>query len=84
MGIINFLKRQKIDWYVKWTGSSFSLLTVFLTSADLVPYNKWSGLITAILWVTLGNLWRERFMIYPNLIFGCLYLLGLLKSYGIL
>jgi len=84
MGIINYFKSKQIDWYVKWSGSCFSLLTVFLTSQDYVPYNKWSGLVAGILWVTLGFLWRERFMIFPNLIFAALYILGLLKSYGIL
>jgi len=70
---------KPLVFYVKWTGTFGSLLTVFLTSHDYVPYNKYSGLTTAILWTLSGVLWKEAALVIPNIIIALIYLSGILK-----
>jgi len=66
-------------FYVKWAGTFGSLLTVFLTSHDFIPYNKYAGLATAIMWTTSGVLWKEAALIIPNIVIALIYLSGILK-----
>jgi hypothetical protein len=69
---------KPLIFYVKWLGTFASLLTVALTSYDIVPYNKYAGLATALLWMTSGILWKEAAMVIPNLIIAIIYLTGII------
>ena len=71
---------KPIDFYVKWAATVFALLTVYLTSHDYVPINKYFGLFTAILWGWLGLLWRQPSMWILNLIMIVMYLSGILQA----
>ena len=66
-------------FYVKWTGTFGSMLTVFLTSHDYIPYNKYAGLMTAIVWTISGFLWNEAALVVPNIVIALIYLSGILK-----
>jgi hypothetical protein len=70
---------KPLVFYVKWAGTFGSLLTVALTSFDVVPYNKYSGLATALLWMTSGILWEEAALTIPNLIISVIYFIGIIK-----
>lgn len=69
---------KPIDFYVKWLATIASFTLVYMTSHDIVPYNKWLGLVAASLWMTLGALWKEPSMWVTNGIFVAIYLSGLL------
>ena len=71
---------KPIDFYVKWSATFLALATVYLTSHDFIPINKYFGLITAVLWGWLGLLWRQPSMWVLNLIMIIMYLTGILSA----
>lgn len=71
------LFNKPLDFYVKWAATVLALITVYLTSHDFIPVNKYFGLLTAILWGWLGFLWRQPSMWMLNIIMCILYLSGL-------
>ena len=73
-----FLFGKPISFYVKWTGTFCALLTVYLTSHDIIPLNKYVGTLTAIIWLWLGILWKQPSMWILNIIMVGLYVKGLL------
>ena len=76
-GINLNLSKKPVVFYIKWLGTAGSLLTVFLTSYDYVPYNKHAGLATALLWTLCGVFWKEPALVIPNLIIALIYFSGL-------
>jgi hypothetical protein len=71
---------QAIDFYVKWSATVFALVTVYLTSHDFVPLNKYFGIVTAILWLWLGILWKQPSMWILNIIMLGMYLSGIILA----
>lgn len=71
---------KPLDFYVKWSATVFSLVTVYLTSHDFVPLNKYFGLITALLWLWLGILWKQPSMWILNIIMFAMYLSGIILA----
>jgi hypothetical protein len=71
--------RQPLEFYIKWTACSLALAHVYLIAHDITPYYKYTGLITAGLWVWLSVLWGEPSMIILNTIMILLYIKGLLQ-----
>lgn len=71
---------KHIDFYIKWAATVFALITVYLTSHDFVPINKYFGLLTAFLWGWLGFLWRQPSMWILNIIMSILYLSGIFSA----
>ena len=69
---------KPLDFYVKWLATFASLTLVYLTSHDIIPYNKYAGLVAANLWMWLGVLWREPSIWITNAIFAIIYISGLL------
>ena len=74
MGIIN----KPLDFWVKWTATFIALLHVWLISNDIMPWYKYSGITTALLWTWLGFLWRQPSIIMLNIIMILIYLKGML------
>lgn len=72
-----FLFGKPISFYVKWTGTFCALLTVYLTSHDIIPLNKYVGTFTAFIWLWLGVLWKQPSMWILNIIMVALYLKGI-------
>lgn len=71
---------KHIDFYVKWAATVFALITVYLTSHDFVPINKYFGLATAGLWLWLGVLWRQPSMWILNIVMLVMYLSGIILA----
>jgi len=65
-------------FWIKWLATFSALTTVYLTSHDIIPLNKYFGLWTAFLWMILGICWREPSMWVLNVIMMMLYLKGIL------
>jgi len=68
---------NKLEFCVKWGATLLALVTVYLTSHDITPINKYFGLITAILWGWLGVIWKQPSMWLLNMIMSVLYIKGL-------
>jgi hypothetical protein len=73
-----FLFNKPLSFYVKWSGTFFALLTVYLTSHDIVPLNKYIGTFTAVIWLWLGVIWKQPSMWILNIIMVALYIKGIL------
>jgi hypothetical protein len=71
---------KPLDFYIKWSATVFALLTVYLTSHDFVPVNKYFGIVTAILWLWLGVLWKQPSMWILNIIMLAMYLSGIILA----
>lgn len=73
-----FLFNKPLSFYVKWIGTVCALATVYLTSHDIVPLNKYVGTFTAVMWLLLGVLWKQPSMWILNIIMIALYVKGIL------
>jgi len=71
---------KSLDFYVKWSATIFALITVYLTSHDFVPLNKYFGIFTAFLWLWLGILWKQPSMWLLNIIMLVMYLSGIILA----
>ena len=65
------------EFVVKWSATLFALITVYLTSHDIIPLNKYMGIMTAFLWMWLGFIWKQPSMWVLNIIMLVLYINGL-------
>ena len=65
------------EFVVKWSATVCALITVYLTSHDFIPYNKYMGIMTAFLWMWLGFMWKQPIMWVLNIIMLGLYISGL-------
>ncbi len=70
---------RTLDWWVKWIATAVGLIHVIAVANDVYPYYKFTGLLTAILWTWLGQLWREPSMIILNVVIMAIYLQGIIK-----
>ena len=70
---------RTLDWWVKWIATAIGLIHVIAVANDVYPYYKFTGLLTAVLWTWLGQLWREPSMIILNLVIMAIYLQGIIK-----
>lgn len=75
----DFITDRGLDFYVKWLATIIALVHVYLTAHDVMPYYKYTGLITACLWLWLGYLWRQPSVIILNVIMAAMYIEGILK-----
>jgi hypothetical protein len=66
-----------VEFVVKWLATVFALITVYLTSHDIIPLNKYMGILTAFLWMWLGFMWKQPSMWVLNIIMLGLYINGL-------
>jgi hypothetical protein len=69
-----------VEFVVKWLATVFALITVYLTSHDIIPLNKYMGILTAFLWMWLGFMWKQPSIIMLNIIMLGLYINGLLRG----
>ena len=69
---------KPLDWWVKWIATGVGLIHVVAVAQDVYPYYKYTGLLTAVLWMWLGRLWREPSMIILNAIIMAIYLHGIM------
>ena len=69
-----------VEFVVKWLATVFALITVYLTSHDMIPINKYMGILTAFLWMWLGFMWKQPSMWVLNIIMLFLYINGLLSG----
>ena len=69
-----------VEFVVKWLATVFALITVYLTSHDIIPINKYMGILTAFLWMWLGFMWKQPSMWVLNIIMLFLYINGLLSG----
>jgi hypothetical protein len=67
------------EFVVKWSATLFALITVYLTSHDIIPLNKYMGIMTAFLWMWLGFMWKQPSMWVLNIIMLGLYINGLFR-----
>jgi hypothetical protein len=70
---------RTLDWWVKWIATVVGLAHVIAVANDVYPYYKFTGLLTAVLWTWLGQLWREPSMIILNIVIMAIYLQGIIK-----
>jgi hypothetical protein len=68
-----------VEFVVKWLATVCALITVYLTSHDIIPINKYMGIVTAFLWMWLGFMWKQPSMWVLNIIMLGLYINGLFR-----
>ena len=76
--IVELVREQPLDFWIKWTAAILALLHVYVTAHDIYPWYKFSGITTALLWTWLGYLWRQNVLIVLNIIMVLIYLKGIL------
>ena len=68
---------KPLDFYIKWLATIVALTHVILTAHDVAPYYKFTGLLSASLWILLSFLWREPSLIILNTIMAAIYIHGI-------
>lgn len=69
---------KPLDFYIKWLATLVALVHVIFTAHDVYPYYKFTGLLSASLWILLSFLWKEPSLIILNLIMAGIYIHGIL------
>lgn len=70
---------KPLDFYIKWLATIVALVHVICTAHDVYPYYKFTGLLTASLWILLSFLWKEPSLIILNVIMAAIYIHGILS-----
>jgi len=70
---------RSLDWWVKWIATAVGLVHVVVVAEDVYPFYKFTGLLTAVLWTWMGQLWREPSIIILNTIIAAIYIHGIIK-----
>lgn len=73
-----------MDWMatVKWLGTSLVLVSIGLTSANVMyPVNLWCGFTSCILWGLAAFRMRENSLFLIELVAGLMYIFGIVNAY---
>ena len=74
---VPFNKIRNHVWYVKWLSSLLVVTTVALTSFDITPFNKITGLVSTLGWLYVSLRWNDRSMIVMNSVLIAVYAAGM-------
>lgn len=76
--------RELFDKWIEWIATVFFLASVVLTSLNDYPLYLYVSLLTNVLWLLVGIVWRKWSLIIVEAIVCVTYMIGIIKYlYGI-
>lgn len=70
---------NKIEKYIEWVATGFFLVSVALTSLNIFPANLYVSLLTNLLWLWVGIIWRKWSLIIVEAVVCIVYAMGIFK-----
>ena len=74
---------MKTDTIIEWTATVFFLISVALTSLDIFPINLYVSLVTNLLWLWVGFIWRKWSLITVEAVVCVMYAVGIFRYWFI-
>jgi hypothetical protein len=68
-----------IERSIEWAATVCFLISVALTSLDIFPINLYVSLVTNILWLAVGVIWRKWSLIIVEAVVCVMYVIGIAK-----
>lgn len=72
---------NKIEKYIEWIATTFFLISVVLTAVNIFPVNLYVSLVTNLLWLWTGLIWRKWSLIIVEAVVCVVYAAGILKHW---
>jgi len=69
----------KVNPYIEWIATASFLISVALTSLNYYPEYLYASLITNLLWLITGIIWRKWSLIIVETIVCVMYTIGIIK-----
>jgi len=66
---------------IEWTATVFFLISVALTSVDIFPINLYVSLVTNLLWLLVGIVWRKWSLITVEAVVCVMYAAGIIRHW---
>jgi hypothetical protein len=70
---------MKTDTIIEWAATVFFLISVALTSVDIFPINLYVSLVTNLLWLWVGFIWRKWSLITVEAVVCVMYAGGIIR-----
>ena len=71
--------RKFFDKYVEWVATVCFLISVALTSLNHYPAYLYTSLLTNLLWLIVGIVWKKWSLITVEAIVCIMYIVGIVK-----
>ena len=71
------------EWIAEWGSTAILLVGVGLVAFNVYPLGIWFSLVGNIGWFVVGWMWRKWSLLTIQTIIAILYIVGLIKYYGI-
>jgi hypothetical protein len=71
--------REFFDKWVEWVATACFLLSVALTSLNYYPAYLYASLVTNLLWLIVGIVWKKWSLITVEAIVCIMYAIGIIK-----
>jgi hypothetical protein len=69
------------ETYVEWIATGVFLISVALTSFNIFPLNLYVSLLTNLLWLVVGIVWKKASLIIVEAVVCIVYLIGIIKLF---
>ena len=70
---------SRFEKIIEWSATTCFLISVALTSLDIYPLNLYISLITNLLWLLVGIIWRKWSLIIVEAVVCVIYAAGIFK-----
>ena len=72
-----------IERTIEWAATVCFLISVVLTSLDIFPVNLYVSLVTNLLWLWVGFIWRKWSLITVEAVVCVMYAVGIFRYWFI-
>jgi hypothetical protein len=69
----------KVDFYIEWLATVSFLCSVALTSLNYYPTYLYISLLTNVLWLIVGIIWRKWSLITVEFVVCFMYTIGIIN-----
>jgi hypothetical protein len=69
----------RVNPYIEWIATASFLGSVALTSLNVYPQYLYLSLVTNLLWLAVGLIWRKWSLIIVEAVVCIMYAIGLIK-----
>lgn len=71
--------RKLFDRWIEWIATGFFLVSVLATSLNTYPLYLYLSLVTNLLWLLVGIVWRKNSLIIVEAVVSVTYSVGIIR-----
>jgi hypothetical protein len=71
--------RELVNKWAEWIATVCFLISVALTSLNYYPEYLYASLVTNLLWLVVGIIWRKWSLIIVETVVCIMYIIGIIK-----